>query len=112
MTHPKKSLPLNYSPLKQKVLFTAFCLLGALMMFLSALVEHSMTGRTAVMATHQDLQFEILRSDLIQAISAAATKVLAGLCLVAAAIIFASGVKPPETEVAREKGTTTEKTGE
>jgi hypothetical protein len=78
----------EFLPIIQRIMFLFFFLIGAVFLLLSALAEHRISSRTSYFGVDRSAEMCFQMSDLQQTISAGNTKIFAGLCMVAAAIVF------------------------
>jgi hypothetical protein len=77
-------------------------LIGSFFLVMSSLAEHDLSGHTRYgMPNETNLRL----SDLQQTISAGSSRVFAGLCFVAAAVLFSAGGKRPAEKPAEPAAT-------
>jgi hypothetical protein len=76
-----------------KFMLFFFLLVGSIFLVLSAFVEHDVSSRPSTFGVDRlgELCFDV--SDLVRTASAGSSKIFAGLCFVAVAILFSAGAR-------------------
>jgi hypothetical protein len=77
-------------------------LAGSALFFLAAFLEHDVSSQPARYGTPNELNLRL--GDLQQTISAGSSKIFAGLCFVAAAVLFSAGGRRPGDQAPADPG--------
>jgi hypothetical protein len=89
----------------RKVWIALAFLAGSIFFALSAILEHSASGLPAGMSNDLSLRMSALQ----QTVSAGSTRIFAGLCFVAAAVLFSAGDRRPADKASAGPGTSADR---